>query len=85
MVLEQLVQIAGAVLILVAFAAIQLGTMSPSSRTYLVLNLAGAGILAVVAWLDRDLGFLLLEGVWAAVSLWSLVRVLRRQAPSAAH
>jgi hypothetical protein len=83
--MDQLVQIVGAVLILVAFTALQRGTMSAHSRLYLVLNVAGSLVLAGVALAEFDLGFLLLEGVWAVVSLWSLVRVLRGQAPSAAH
>ena len=48
---------------------------------YLVLNLFGAGTLAVVAAVDGDVGFLLLEGVWATVSAFSIVRcvIARRQ------
>jgi uncharacterized membrane protein len=83
--MDQLVQIIGAVLILVAFAALQRGRMSPHSLTYLVLNLAGSIVLTAVAIVEFDLGFLLLEAVWAIVSLWSLVQVLRGRAPSTAH
>lgn len=72
--LPQVVQVAGAMLILAAFAAAQLGTMNTRSRTYLVLNLAGSVILTVLAVAERQYGFLLLEGVWALVSLWSLAR-----------
>ena len=72
--MEQAIQIVGAVLILIAFIAAQRGAMSPQSRTYLVLNLVGSLILAVLAGLDGDLGFLLLETVWAIVSLLGLVR-----------
>jgi hypothetical protein len=81
----QVVQVVGAVLILVAFAAAQFGRMDTASRTYLWLNVVGSAILAVLAAIERQYGFLLLEGVWAVVSLWSLVGVLRRRRPAAAH
>lgn len=75
--MEQLVQVVGAILILVAFAAAQFGAMDPHSRSYLVLNFVGSLILAVLAWHERQWGFLLLESVWALVSLWSLRSSLR--------
>jgi hypothetical protein len=77
--MDQLVQIVGALLILVAFAAAQFGAMDPHSRAYLVLNFVGSVILAVLAWHERQWGFLLLETVWAIVSFWGL-RVSLRQA-----
>lgn len=75
--MEQLVQIVGALLILAAFAAAQFGRLDQRSVSYLVLNLVGSAILAVLAALERQIGFLLLESVWAIVSLWSLVDELR--------
>jgi hypothetical protein len=63
----------------VAFAAAQLGHLDQSSRLYLVLNLVGSVILAVLAWYEEQLGFLLLEGVWALVSAWGLARALGRR------
>jgi hypothetical protein len=81
--MDQIFQIAGAILILVAFAANQRGTMSPHSRVYLTLNLVGSIVLAVVALLDSYLGFLLLEAVWAIVSAVGLFRVLRGTPPPA--
>jgi hypothetical protein len=81
--MDQIFQIAGAILILIAFAANQRGTMSPHSVAYLALNLAGSLVLAVVALLDSDLGFLLLEGVWAIVSAFGLIKVLRGTPPPA--
>jgi len=80
--MEQLVQVGGAVLILVAFAASQFGAMDQHSRAYLVLNLLGSAILAFLAWHERQWGFLLLETVWAAVSFWSLWVTLRAARPS---
>ena len=83
--MEQVVQVAGALLILVAFAAAQFGRWDTASRAYLWLNLIGSAILAVLAAIERQYGFLLLEAVWALVSLWSLVGVLRGRPPAAAH
>ena len=79
----QLIQICGSLLILTAFAASQAGRMPISSRRYLVLNVVGSTVLAVLAAIDVQWGFLLLEGVWAIVSLSALVQVTRGRAPTA--
>lgn len=79
----QLVQIAGSLLILAAFAASQAGRLPIDSQLYLVLNFIGSAILAVLAWIDQQWGFLLLEGVWAIVSLWSLMQLMRGRTPTA--
>ena len=80
--MEQLVQVVGALLILIAFAAAQFGAMDQHSRTYLALNFIGSLILGVLAWRERQWGFLLLESVWAVVSGWGLRSTLRRARPS---
>jgi hypothetical protein len=69
----------------VAFAAAQFGHLDQRSRLYLVLNLVGSVILAILAWYEEQLGFLLLEVVWALVSIWSLTQVLRGRPPAAPH
>jgi hypothetical protein len=71
---EPLIQVLGALLVLTAFVLLQAGRMSSESATYLVLNLVGAGILAVDAALTWQPGFLLLEAVWALVAGWGLAR-----------
>jgi len=78
----QLIQVAGSLLILAGFAAAQAGRLSIDSARYLVLNFVGSAILAVLAWIDRQWGFLLLEGVWALVSLWSLAQLMRGGTPT---
>ena len=75
--MEQLVQVIGALLILTAFAAAQFGRLDQRSVSYLVLNLIGSVILAVLAAVEEQLGFLLLESIWAIVSAWSLFDELR--------
>ena len=60
-----------------AFIASQLGRMSTGGTAYRLMNLAGSLILTVVAVLGRVYGFVVLNGVWAAVSLIGIVRLLR--------
>lgn len=80
--MDQLIQIVGALLILTAFAAVQFERMRPDSRLYLALNLVGSVVLAVLAWVESQWGFLLLESVWAIVSAIGLSAALRTAGPS---
>jgi hypothetical protein len=72
-------ELVGAVLILAGFTLAQLRLLDQHSLVYLVLNLVGSFVLAVIALVDARWGFLLLEGVWSIVSAISLVAVLRRR------
>lgn len=72
--MDIVIQIAGSLLILFPFVLVQLGRMSAKSRSYSVLNLIGSTVLAIDAAVGQQWGFLLLEGVWAIVSLVGLVR-----------
>ena len=73
----QLISVAGALAILVAYAANQLRYIGPSNLSYALLNFAGSAVLAAVAVIEEQWGFLLLEGIWALVSLWATVKLLR--------
>jgi hypothetical protein len=83
--MDQIIQVVGALLILAGFAAAQFGWLRVHSVTYLLLNLVGSAVLAWLAFEERQWGFVLLETVWAVVSLWSLVRVSRGQTVAGAH
>jgi hypothetical protein len=64
----QAVQLLGALLIISAYLASQQGGLRLDSVRFLALNMVGAAILSVVAFVDRQYGFLLLEGMWTWVS-----------------
>jgi hypothetical protein len=82
--MDQVIQIVGALLILAAYAAAQFHRLDQDSMAYLVLNLVGSAILAVLAVHEEQWGFLLLESVWAIVTAFSILRVLRG-GPASAH
>jgi hypothetical protein len=71
-----LIQIVGALLVLAGFAGAQVGVLDNRSGNYLLLNLVGSAVLAVLAAVEEQWGFLMLEAVWAAVSAWSVLRLL---------
>lgn len=72
--MDPLVQLAGALLVLLGYVLGQLGKLDPTSRRYLAVNFIGSALLAADAFDGRQWGFMLLNGVWAAISLVNLVR-----------
>ncbi len=76
--MHNVVEIAAALLVLGAFAGAQLGRLDQHRVPYLLFNLVGTGVLAVIAWANESWGFVLLEGVWALISGLALLALLRR-------
>jgi hypothetical protein len=74
--LDQLASVVGAVFILAAYVALQRGRWSRESRTFNAVNLCGSLLLTYSAIRTWNVGFIILEGSWA---LLSLPGTLRRQ------
>ena len=78
----QIISVLGALAILGAYAASQFGLVDTSKLSYQVANFLGSAVLTVVAVIDFQPGFILLEGMWALVSLWGLATILRGDSAS---
>jgi hypothetical protein len=78
-VLEQLIEVAGALMILAAFALAQFRGLDRHGAPFLLLNLFGGAILTVLAGLHHLWGFFLLQAVWTLVALWGLAGLMRRE------
>lgn len=73
----QLASLVGAALLLLAYAAHQAGRLGRESLAYHLLNAVGALVLCAVAIETVQIGFIVLEAVWTAISLAAVVRVAR--------
>ena len=80
--LEQVVEVAGAVMILAAYGLAQFAGLDRHGRPFLSLNAIGGVILAVLAGNSRQWGFFLLQAIWALIALWGLIGPGRRSAAS---
>ena len=64
----------GVAILLLAFLLNMLKIIKTESLSYLLLNFIGAAVACFASWLIPYFPFVILEGVWAVVSLVSLVR-----------
>ncbi len=76
-VLHQVLSFIGALLILIAYVGHQMNWLHSRSAAYNILNAAGSAILGYIALRPFQVGFVILEFVWAAVSLYAFVQVWR--------
>ncbi len=75
--LLQILSVAGALMVLTAYALIQSGVWRELDPGYLALNIVGSLLLGVVAIADQRIGFILLEFAWAALGLVGVARAVR--------
>ena len=72
--LNQLIAGVGAALVLAGYFALQRGWLDRNDRAYNAMNFFGAAMLTWVAVIDGRWGFIILESVWALLSLPGLIR-----------
>ena len=77
------VSIVGALMILSAYFSYQRGWLGKEHRLYSFLNAMGGGLLTWVALLDRQWGFVLVEGMWCLLSIPPLIRPPREDSAAA--
>ncbi|HYV96592.1 MAG TPA: hypothetical protein VE967_03960 [Gemmatimonadaceae bacterium] len=70
----QLISLLGAVLVLGAYLALQLNWLGRRHRTFHAMNFLGSAMLTYVAIPDGRLGLIVVEGVWALLSLPGTIR-----------
>ena len=75
---RQIASFVGALLILIAYAGQQFNWMDPRKTLYNILNGIGSAILAYIAFHPFQIGFVLLEVTWTAISIFALGRAWRR-------
>lgn len=75
--ITQSISVVGAALILLAFALLQMRRVPSESYSYQVMNFAGGAALLYVAVVEHQIGFILLEGSWAILSLLGMWRLFR--------
>jgi hypothetical protein len=72
-------------MVLIGYATLQSGFLTREDRLFNWLNFVGSALLAWVAIVDRRWGFILLEVIWALLSIPPLVRGRRRSSGSSSR
>jgi formate hydrogenlyase subunit 3/multisubunit Na+/H+ antiporter MnhD subunit len=73
----QILSMLGSIIVLIPYALLGLRKMKPTSFVYSFMNFLGSVILMYVAIDIMQYGFIVLEVVWTAVSLYGMYRALK--------
>ena len=77
--LQQL-SLLGALMQLAVYALMQLDRLPTHSYPYQLANVVGSLLMTVVATVNHEYGFILMEGVWCLTSAYGLLRLVRSRA-----
>lgn len=72
---------AGSAIVIVAFFAAQQGWVDAKDRRYLLANLVGSGLILLSLYAEWNFPAAVIEGFWAAISLYGLMRGPGRASP----
>ncbi len=78
--IDQAAAIVGALLVLLAYGLQRFQRISAECFPYLLMNFVGGAVLCWAAVRSGQIGFILLEGAWAFISLLGLWSVWRSRA-----
>lgn len=81
---HELVGLAGVVLVLLAYFGLQSGRMRGDGIAFQLVNILGAGGIAVSLVYDFNLSAMVIEVSWIAISIYGLVRGIRARAEAKA-
>lgn len=70
---------AGVFQILLAYVLNVIGKVEKHDLSFILLNLIGAGMACYASILMSYMPFILLEGIWAGVSLISLIKYVQKK------
>lgn len=68
---------AGVSILLIAFLLQILKVINVESNSYSLMNLVGAALAGISAWMISFMPFVVLESVWVVVSLFNLIKNLK--------
>ena len=77
MTLTDIIGFSGVFLLLTAFLLNLRGLLTLNSKIYLGLNLAGSGLACLASVFLHYIPFIILEGIWALVSLFALIKSIK--------
>jgi fluoride ion exporter CrcB/FEX len=80
----QFVSVVGALMVLAAYGLIQSGVWRELNPGYLALNIAGSLLLGIVAVVEAQIGFILLEFAWVGLGCVGVVRAWKARRVSRA-
>lgn len=69
----QIIQLIGAILVLLQYWLIQHYKFSPQNSSILLINLFGSFLLFISALLTSNIGFLILNGVWWLITVKEII------------
>jgi hypothetical protein len=74
--INDLLGFTGVAILLAAYLLHQLNKLSKDGYTYILMNIAGAGLACFASYLIKYLPFIILEATWMMVSVIALLRLM---------